>query len=110
MKSRFALMLGVAVAIASAPACLAGPCSQQIDRVQGQIDATLEAAAAAGPTGQETTSATMHRQPTPKSLAEAEAKLGDISPETIQAVEDVNARARPTSPETSKSANRLSPT
>ncbi len=94
MNNRFALMVGVAVAIAYMPPCFAGPCSRQIDETQGQIDAKLEAAAAAGPTGQETTSATMHRQPTPSSIAAAEAKLGDISPETTQAIEDSMARAR----------------
>jgi hypothetical protein len=94
MNNRYALMFGVAVAISYMPPCLAGPCTRQIDEMQGRIDAKLEAAAAAGPTGQETTSATMHRQPTPQSIAKAEAKLGDISPETIQAIEDSMDRAR----------------
>jgi hypothetical protein len=94
MDSRYARMCGVALAILQAPHCFAGPCSQQIEQAQIQIDARLQAAAASGPTGQETTAATMHHQPTPKSLAEAEAKLGDISPETIQTLEDAMARAR----------------
>ncbi len=94
MNSRYALMFGVAAAMASMTPCLAGPCSRQIDEMQAQFDAKLETAAAAGPTGQQTTSATMHRQPTPQSLAAAEAKLGDISPETIQAIDDALARAR----------------
>jgi hypothetical protein len=90
----YGLLFGVAAAISYAPACYAGPCSQQVDEMQGKIDAKLAAAAAAGPAGKETTAATMNRQPTPKSIAEAEVKLGDISAKTVQAIEDAMARAR----------------
>jgi hypothetical protein len=37
---------------------------------------------------------TLHRQPTPGSIAAAEVNLGDISPEKVQAVEALMARAR----------------
>jgi hypothetical protein len=36
----------------------------------------------------------MNRQPTPDSIAAAEAKLGEISPESVQAIEAGMARAR----------------
>ena len=36
----------------------------------------------------------MHRQPTPGSIAAAESKLGDVSPEKVQAVEALLTRAR----------------
>jgi hypothetical protein len=72
----------------------AGPCSQGIDRLQAQFDAKLEANAAAGPSARESTAATMNRQPTPNSIAAAEAALGEISPDTIRAVEAAMARAR----------------
>ena len=41
------------------------------------IDAMLEAQAAAGRSTRESTAATMHRQPTPGSIAAAEVKLVD---------------------------------
>jgi hypothetical protein len=94
MINRYALLFGLVVAISHMPACLAGPCSQEIGNMQARIDAKLQAAAAAGPAGQETIAATMNRQPTPKSIAAAEVKLGDISAQTLQTVEDAMARAR----------------
>jgi hypothetical protein len=36
----------------------------------------------------------MHRQPTPGSIAVVEAKLGDVSPGKVQAVEALMTRAR----------------
>ena len=56
----------------------------------------LEAQAGAGPSARETAAATMHRQPTPDSIAAAESKLGDVSPEKekVQAVEALLTRAR----------------
>jgi hypothetical protein len=94
MNSRIALIFGVAISIFSATPSFAGPCSQQIGEMQGQIDAKLESAAAAGPTGKETTAATMNRQPTPKSIAAAEVRLGDISAKTMQAIDGAMTRAR----------------
>jgi hypothetical protein len=94
MNSRFALIFGVALAASGAPPCFAGPCSQQIDAMQGQINTKLEAAAAEGPSGKETTSATMNRQPTPKSIAAAEVKLGDVPAKTVRAIESAMALAR----------------
>jgi hypothetical protein len=70
----------------------AGPCSDEIDRMQIEVDARIEAIAAAGPTARESTAATLNRQPTPGSLAAAEEKLGD-GPQTEEAVAAL-ARAR----------------
>lgn len=72
----------------------ADPCSQGIARVQAQFDAKLQANAAVGPSARESVAATMNRQPTPESIAAAEAKLGEIPPETVEAVEAGMARAR----------------
>ena len=94
MSSRIAQIFGVAISISSTMPSFAGPCSQQIAETQGRIDAKLEAAAAAGPSGRETTAATMNRQPTPKSIAAAEARLGDISEKTMQTIDGAMARAR----------------
>ena len=89
------LPVACAVALAaSMSAAYAGPCAHEIDRMQAAIDARLEAKAAAGPAGRESTAATMNRQPTPGSIAAAEARLGEVSPQTIEAVGAAMARAR----------------
>ncbi len=59
-----------------------------------EIDATLNAIAAAGPSAPESIAATQHRQPTPESVAAAETRLGDMSPEKVQEVRTAMARAR----------------
>lgn len=55
----------------------AGPCSRAIDRMQAQIDARLEAIAASGKTAKQSLAADQSRQPTPESIAAAEATLGE---------------------------------
>ena len=89
---RFALS-GAAL-VASVAASHAGPCSADIDATQRSIDATLEAKAAAGPAGKESTAAGMSHQPTPQSLAAAEEKLGDIPAATVAAIRQAMDRAR----------------
>jgi hypothetical protein len=88
------LLFGLAAAISSISPSFAGPCSQEVDALQVRIDARLKAAAAAGPTGTESTSATMHHQPTPESIATAEAKLCDISWEKAQELGEAMKLAR----------------
>jgi len=72
----------------------AGPCTQQIAQVQAQIDAKLAANAAAGPPAAESSAALLNRQPTPQSIAAAESKLGEISPELMATLRTDMARAR----------------
>jgi hypothetical protein len=72
----------------------AGPCAQEIDRAQAKIDARLEAKAAAGLSAPESLAATAHHQPTSESIAAAEARLGDIPPERVTAVNAAMDRAR----------------
>jgi hypothetical protein len=79
---------------ASAGAAQAGPCAAQIDQMQARFDAKLTLAARGGPTARESVAATDHRQPTPDSIAAAEAKLGDLSPRTVEAIEAGLTRAR----------------
>jgi hypothetical protein len=62
--------------------------------VQAEIDDKLNARAAAAPAAREGTSAKMHRQPTPESIAEAEVKLGVVSGEKAKAIDAAMARAR----------------
>jgi len=61
---------------------------------EDRINAVLDSAAEAGPAADETLAATRHHQPTPKSIAAAEAKIGDLSPETVQTLGEAMARAR----------------
>jgi hypothetical protein len=82
------------VLVTSITASFAGPCSPHIDQVQAKIDAKLEAIAAAGRSARESIAATMHRQPTPESIAAAEANQGDVSPESVQAAEAFMTQAR----------------
>jgi hypothetical protein len=93
MRVQLIVCIPVVLTLSTA-ATFASPCSQEIDRVQAKFDAKLEAQAAAGRYARESTVATMHRQPTPGSIATAEAQLGDVSPEKVQAVETLMTRAR----------------
>jgi hypothetical protein len=79
---------------ASISASLAGPCSAEIDAMVARINAALEARAGAGSTAKEQgVVAGRHVQPTPRSLAAAEEKLGEMSPETVELVRQAMARA-----------------
>jgi hypothetical protein len=72
----------------------AGPCSGDIDKMQARIDSALERKAAGGPAAKEGAFAGMSEQPTPRSMAAAEEKLGELSPQTVDAVRRVMAKAR----------------
>src|SRR5262245_32032553 len=94
MSTQRLLAACAAALAASMSASYAGPCSQGIDAVQAAIDARLEATAATAPSARETTAATMHRQPTPGSVAGAETRLGDLPPQQVEAAKAAMARAR----------------
>jgi hypothetical protein len=94
MKTLQAALFGTAALILTISAATAGPCADAIDAMQARIDAALEAKAAAGPTGKEGVPAGMSVQPTPRSIAAAEERLGDISAQTVAAVGEGMARAR----------------
>jgi hypothetical protein len=94
MNTQRLLVLSSAALALSMSGSYAGPCSQAIDRMQVQVDAKLEAKAAAGPAVRESSGALLHRQPTPGSIAAAEGKLGDISSQTVEAIVSAMARAR----------------
>jgi hypothetical protein len=94
MSIQRSLVICTIIFVASRSIAVAGPCSQAIDSLQAQFDAKLEAKAAAGPSARESTAATLNHQPTPNSIAAAEAKLGEISPETVQALKAAMAQAR----------------
>lgn len=74
--------------------CQAGPCSHDIESMQLSIDVKLNAIAAAGPVGGQSTGAQTHHQPTPGSIAKAEIKLGELSSRTAEEIKDAMTRAR----------------
>ena len=71
----------------------AGPCTSQLDGLQAKIDALIEATAAQGNFAVESKSATMQRQPTPNSIAAAEAQLGEGKPAEAATKAMADARA-----------------
>jgi hypothetical protein len=87
--------LCAAVLAASVSASYAGPCLDEIGATQAKIDAELEAIADAGPPA---TASEMEGpnspQPTPRSIAGVEERMGKIRPETVEAIEQGMARAR----------------
>jgi hypothetical protein len=91
--SRLIVINAVALA-ASMSAAHAGPCSPEIEQMQTRIDTRLEARASVGPQARESTEATMHRQPTPGSIAAAEERLGELSPSQIAAADQAMELAR----------------
>jgi hypothetical protein len=92
MTARF-LIASTSLLLPALP-CLAGPCIKDIESMQTRIEARLNATAAAGPTAKQSVGAQMHRQPTPGSIANAERKLGELSPSTIVKVKEAMDRAR----------------
>ena len=72
----------------------ANSCSAEIAQMQARIDAKLDSMAASGPTAVESVAATLHHQPTPRSIAAAEARIGDLPLRTPRALSEAMARAR----------------
>src|SRR5262249_27750138 len=79
---------------ASLTAGHAGPCTAQIDHMQKRIDAKLAANASSGPSARETVGARLRHQPTPESIAKAEAELGELPPTTVTSIRQAMAAAR----------------
>ena len=75
-------------------ASYAGPCAGDVEKMQARIDAALEGKAAGGPAAKKGAFAGMSKQPTPGSMAAAEQKLGELSPQTVDAVRRAMAKAR----------------
>ncbi len=77
----------------SLPAAHAGSCSDDIDRMQASIDARVEAIAAAGPFVPPGISAGIGVQPTPFGMAAVEEKMGEVSPNKVDAIREAMAQA-----------------
>ena len=94
MWVRFVMASGAAaLAFLAAPAH-AGPCADQIYQADIAIGKRLDAAAAKGKPAAELTFATMHRQPTPQTVAGAEEKAGDLSEADVKALTEFMEEAR----------------
>ena len=82
----------VAALAASMSAAYAGPCSPEVTQIQNLIDGKIHAKVGAA-TAPESTAAKTHHQPTPSSIAAAEAEHGQLSPEEFTAVNAAMAQA-----------------
>lgn len=69
--------LQLALAVLLAMPSQAGPCTADVDHLQGEIDARLDAVAGMGRSGQESIDARLHHEPTPESIARAERELAE---------------------------------
>ena len=74
-----------ALALIAAPAH-AGPCTDRIYQADLAVEKILDAAASNGKPAAQSTFATMHRQPTPGTVASAEQKAGDLSSAQVEAI------------------------
>jgi hypothetical protein len=72
MKRRICIFIFVML---SGSAAYASSCGPQIDKVQAQVDARLEAVARTDPGARESRAALLNHQPTPASIAAAERGL-----------------------------------
>jgi hypothetical protein len=72
----------------------AASCAADIDAMQARVDAKLETIAATGRFAPESISAGMSDQPTPHSIAAAEARLGELNQHMIRNVRRAMTRAR----------------
>ena len=79
---------------ASISASYGGPCWDDLSAVQAKVDAVLEAKAADGPPATAEAMAGTSPQPTPYSLETVEERMGEISPQTVNAIRQAMARAR----------------
>ena len=94
MRHRLAVAFGAAALTFTGVAVHAGPCTDEIYQADEAINRRLDAIAGRGKTAAESTFATMHRQPTPATIAGAEEKAGDISAEDAKQVREYMTEAR----------------
>ena len=80
--------------ILGAAAAHAGPCTDRIYQANLDVAKLLDSAAAQGRPAPQSAFATMHRQPTPGSIASAEQDAGDLTSEEVQAITEAMDEAR----------------
>lgn len=86
-------LAGLTFILGAAPAH-AGPCTDRIYETDLTVAKLLGAAAAEGGPAPESSFATMHRQPTPGTIASAERHAGDLTADELQAVTEAMDTAR----------------
>jgi hypothetical protein len=84
---------GMALILGAASA-RAGPCTDRIYQTDLDVAKLLDSAASQGRPAPQSTFATMHRQPTPGSIASAEQQAGDLSTTDVQAITEAMDVAR----------------
>ncbi len=94
MAVRNVIWLSVVALSLSTVGAFAGPCAEQIYNDDLAISKRLGAAAAGGKAAPESGFATMHRQPTPLTIAGAEQKAGDLSEAEVKAIAEFMDEAR----------------
>lgn len=94
------MIVGCATAVAGmafilgAATAHAGPCTDRIYQTDLEVARILDSAAAEGRPAPQSAFATMHRQPTPGSIATAEQQAGDLTSEETQAITEAMDEAR----------------
>jgi hypothetical protein len=88
-----AAVAGMAFVLGVAPGH-AGPCTDRIYQTDLDVARILDSAAAQGRPANESAFATMHRQPTPGSIASAEQQAGELTSEEAQAITEAMDEAR----------------
>ena len=88
------LIAGAVALAASYSTAQAGPCGADIDATQARFDAKLDAIAASGRTAPQSLSADRSAQPTPRSIATAEERLGELNQHLVRNIRRALTRAR----------------
>src|SRR5215469_12803781 len=86
-------LVAAALALSTLPG-FAGPARRRSTKCKRRSTLGLRRRPAGGPAAPESSAATMHRQPTPRSIAAAEGKLGELSPQTVETIAAAMTRAR----------------
>jgi hypothetical protein len=93
VRNAMAAMAAGFALVAAAPAD-AGPCTERIDQTNVTVEKLLDDAAANAKPAAESTFATMHRQPTPGTVASAEERAGNLSQAQVEAITEKLDAAR----------------
>ena len=86
-------MAATALAVFASPS-YAGPCTDRIYQSDLAVEKLLDAAIANGAPAPQSSFATMHRQPTPGTVASAEQKTGALSSAQVEAITEKLDAAR----------------
>src|SRR5262249_52776395 len=94
MRMQSIVVYAAAALAASISASYGGPCLDDLSALQAKVDAMRETKAADGPPATAEAMAGTSPQPTPRSLETVEERMGEISPQTVNAIRQGMERAR----------------